>query len=191
MAQTFGPSAIATPANAITVARLLVSPVLFAFISADGAWAAVAIWVALCVTDGVDGFLARRQGSTRSGAFLDPLADKVLVLGAMFALVANHLFWWLPVAIIAARELAISLYRSYAGRRGVTVPARFFAKVKTVCQQVAVGWALMPWTIDARWLVVGTLWASVVLTLATGGHYLLDAKRVAREQRGLHLVRAA
>ena len=43
-----------------------------------------------CVTDGIDGYLARRHGTTRSGAFLDPLADKVLVLGAMFALVAQR-----------------------------------------------------------------------------------------------------
>ena len=52
------------------------------------------LWIALCVTDGIDGYLARRQGTTRSGAFLDPLADKVLVLGAMVALVANDTFWW-------------------------------------------------------------------------------------------------
>ena len=68
---------------------------------------ALVLWIALCVTDGIDGYFARRQGATRSGAFLDPLADKVLVLGAMAALVANDTFWWVPVAIIAVREIGI------------------------------------------------------------------------------------
>ena len=77
------------------------------------------LWFALCATDGIDGWLARRHGTTRSGAFLDPLADKVLVLGAMFALGRSRRFWWLPVALIAVREIGISLYRSMAGRQGI------------------------------------------------------------------------
>src|SRR5213079_603830 len=109
---------------------------------ADGAsWTAVSFWVALCITDGIDGFLARRQGTTRSGAFLDPLADKVLVLGALIALVGAGVLWWLPVAIIALREVTISVFRSYWGRRGLAVPATKLAKVKTVTQEVAVGFA--------------------------------------------------
>ena len=107
-------------------------------------WPAVALWIILCVTDGIDGYLARRQGATRSGAFLDPLADKVLVLGAMIALVAAGEFWWLPVAIIVVREIAISVFRSFWGRRGLAVPATQWAKVKTVVQEVAVGFALLP-----------------------------------------------
>ena len=84
------PNALATWANAVTVARLLVSPVLFALITGgEGSWAALALWFVLCASDGIDGYLARRHGSTRSGAFLDPLADKVLVLGAMFTLVGR------------------------------------------------------------------------------------------------------
>ena len=64
---------------------------------------AIALAVAAGI-DGLDGSLARRSGRvTRSGAFLDPLADKVLVLGAMFALVAADAMWWFPVAIIAVR----------------------------------------------------------------------------------------
>ena len=112
----------------------------------DGAVVAGARRCGSCcaVTDGVDGYLARRHGTTRSGAFLDPLADKVLVLGAMVALVAKGVFWWLPVALIAVREVGISAYRSLLGRRGISVPARGLAKVKTVVQEVAVGFALLP-----------------------------------------------
>ena len=85
------------------------------------------------------------------------------------------MFWWLPVALIAAREIAISMYRSMAGRQGITIPARQGAKVKTVCQQFAVGFALLPWSADAPWLFNGFLWVAVVLTLFTGAQYLLDA----------------
>ena len=105
MATTFGPSALATPANAVTMARVGFTPVLLAGILASGAsWPALALWIALASTDGVDGFLARRHGTTRSGAFLDPLADKLLVLGALVGLVAEGASGG-AVAIIAVREL--------------------------------------------------------------------------------------
>src|SRR3546814_8616656 len=98
----------------------------------------------------------RRMGTTRSGAFLDPLADKVLVLGAMVALVANGTFWWLPVSVIALRELGIQAFRSYWGRRGLAVPATAMAKAKTVVQEVAVGFGLLPLTVDdATWVATG------------------------------------
>ena len=69
-------------------------------------------------SDGIDGYIARRRGPTAAGAFLDPLADKVLVLGAMFTLVGTEVFWVVPVIIIAARELIISVYRVVARRQG-------------------------------------------------------------------------
>ena len=145
----YGPSAMVTPANAVTIIRLLLSPALLVMILAEpSSWGAVCFWIALAVTDGVDGHLARRFGTTRSGAFLDPLADKVLVLGAMFALVAADRFWILPVALITIREVTISLFRTRLGRQGLAVPARKLAKVKTVVQELAVGFALLPLTVE-------------------------------------------
>jgi CDP-diacylglycerol---glycerol-3-phosphate 3-phosphatidyltransferase len=184
MSTSFGPTALATPANAVTVARIMVSPLVFAMIDGrHGSWLAASLWTLLCCTDGIDGFLARRHGTTRSGAFLDPLADKVLVLGALFALVAHHVFFWLPVALIAVRELTISLYRSWAGHRGVTVPARLWAKVKTVCQQFAVFLALLPPAIEHdAWLARTALWVALALTILTGIQYLLQARALASRQ---------
>jgi len=180
---TYTPDAIATWANGLTVGRLLVSPVLFAMIDGDkGSWPALALWVVLGATDGVDGYLARRHGTTRSGAFLDPLADKVLVLGAMFALVHVGVFPLLPVVIIGVRELIISVYRSMAGRHGVSVPARRAAKLKTLVQQLAVGFALLPPTASVSWLWLTLLWVAVVLTTITGAQYLFDARRHAAAQ---------
>ncbi|MDQ4070847.1 MAG: CDP-alcohol phosphatidyltransferase family protein, partial [Actinomycetota bacterium] len=136
----------------------------------------------LAGSDVVDGWLARRQGATRSGAFLDPLADKFLVLGSMAALVAKGVLWWVPVAVISVRELALSAYRSYVGRRGVSVPARFQAKVKTWMQAVAVGLYIAPVGGDAyRGLRVSVLWAAVALTVVTGVQYLWDGRRVIRD----------
>jgi CDP-diacylglycerol---glycerol-3-phosphate 3-phosphatidyltransferase len=181
MADSFGPSALATPANVVTVVRLLIAPVLFALIGDGGAsWPVFVFWVALAGTDGLDGWIARRHGTTRSGAFLDPLADKVLVLGAMWALVAEDAFWWLPVAVIAVREIGISVYRSWEGRRGISVPARQWAKVKTVVQDVAVGLALLPSTADDRGIANAALWLAVTLTVVTGAQYLLDGSKVRR-----------
>jgi CDP-diacylglycerol---glycerol-3-phosphate 3-phosphatidyltransferase len=179
MATSFGPSALATPANAVTIARLLCAPALWLVILTTApSYVAAGLWLVLASTDGVDGYLARRHGTTRSGAFLDPLADKALVLGAMWALVAVDGFWWLPVALITGRELAISAFRSYWGRRGLAVPATFWAKVKTVVQSLAVGLALLPPVSNENaWLASATLWIAVALTLATGAQYLVEGSR--------------
>ena len=95
----------------------------------------------------------------------------------MFSLVSNDTFWIVPVAIIAARELAISLYRTFVGAKGVSVPASKIAKWKTLTQQLAVGFAIAPLTsLDAKWLWNGLLWISVVLALISGGQYMWRAR---------------
>ena len=163
MTSTYNPDAIKTWANAVTVARVLVSPILFVMITGDdGSWPALGLWIVLCASDGIDGWLARREGVTRSGAVLDPLADKVLVLGAMFTLVRYEVFWIVPVLIMTLREVVISVYRTVAGRHGVSVPAIRLAKAKTVCQQFAVGFALLPLTAHSPWLFNSLLWAARV-----------------------------
>ena len=182
MANTsFGPTALLTPANAVTLFRLAITPVLLLSIVETGdSWSTLAMWIVLAGSDGIDGWLARKQGTTRSGAFLDPLADKFLVLGAMVVLVLEGVFWWLPVGIIAVREVSMSLYRSYMGKRGVSIPARLSAKVKTVFQEVAVGFALLPLTAqDHEWVATSVLWVAVVLTVASGLQYVADGRRSA------------
>jgi CDP-diacylglycerol--glycerol-3-phosphate 3-phosphatidyltransferase len=175
----YGPSALATPANYVTVARLLVAPIVFVMIMQDTvSWLTWGAWTVLAFTDGLDGYLARRHGRTRSGAFLDPLADKVLVLGGLFALVAVDRFWWMPVAVIAARELAVSLFRVYWGRRGIAVPASPLAKVKTFAQALAVGAAVWPVLgDDPAWVADATLWVAVVLSVVSGVQYLVAGSR--------------
>lgn len=178
-ASRYGASALATPANVITITRMILALPLLAFVAVDGAsyWA-LAAWIVLAGSDGLDGYLARRHGTTRSGAFLDPLADKILVLGAAWALVAAGTFWWLPVVVITARELGISVFRSVYGRRGIAVPARYAAKVKTVVQEVAIGFALLPPAMEhAPWIATTVLWVAVALTVFTGITYVTDGAR--------------
>jgi CDP-diacylglycerol--glycerol-3-phosphate 3-phosphatidyltransferase len=175
---TFGPSALATPANAVTVARLLAAPVFVAMIIVWGAtWFNVVVGLIVAGSDGLDGYMARRQGTTRSGAFLDPLADKAVVLGAMGALAYLGPLPWLPVILIAIREFGMQLYRSWVGRRGVSIPARTTAKLKTFVQDLAVGVCIIPPVAHQHALQVTMVWIAAGLTIFTGGQYLMDGRR--------------
>lgn len=174
----YGPSALATPANALTAARFLAAPAFVGLIATEGAsWVTVAVGVAVASSDGVDGWLARRHGATRSGAFLDPLADKFLVLGAFFALAVQGRMPWVPVGLMTAREAGMSAYRSWAGRRGVSVPARRLAKVKTIIQELAIATYLVPPLAAHRTLQLSVTWTATALTLASGAQYLWDGRK--------------
>ena len=165
----FGQGALATPANFVTVARILVAMPTLALVRDEGSsWRTVALWFAITATDSVDGWLARRDGATRSGAFLDPVADKLIVLGGLAVLADRGVFPWWPIVLIAARELGISAYRSIAGRRGVVLPAQRLGKYKAFTQYCAVGFVLLPWTADDLGFQQLVLAIAVVLTVASG-----------------------
>jgi CDP-diacylglycerol---glycerol-3-phosphate 3-phosphatidyltransferase len=175
---TFGPSALITPANALTLARLLATPVLVVMIAVHGpGWAPFSVALAIGLTDGLDGWLARKQGTTRSGAFLDPLADKAAVVASLCALAAKDELSWLPVSLIAVREVWMSVYRIVVGRRGVSIPARRTAKVKTLVQGVAVLLCLAPSVAPHHQVLDVAIWVAVAFTVFTGGQYLLDGRR--------------
>ncbi|HUY07206.1 MAG TPA: CDP-alcohol phosphatidyltransferase family protein [Acidimicrobiales bacterium] len=179
--QTFGPSAIATPANALTVLRLLAAPAFAFFIVVLGprSWWLWTIWIVLASSDGLDGHLARRLGTTSSGAFLDPLADKFLVLGALGVLVGEHVFSPIPVALIAFREIAMSVFRTRVSRLEISIPARNLAKWKTIAQDFSIGCAFFPPFHASAVIIPQTLlWIATALTLYTGLEYLIDGRRL-------------
>ena len=176
---TFGPTALVTPANAVTVARLLAAPVYVLMLVAWGAsWINVVVGFFLAASDGLDGYIARRHGTTRSGAFLDPLADKAVVLGALITLAAQSHLPWLPVVLITVREVGMQGYRSWVGRRGVSIPARKTAKLKTLVQDLAIGVCIIPPLAHQHDLQIAMVWFACALTLYTGAEYLLDGRRV-------------
>jgi CDP-diacylglycerol--glycerol-3-phosphate 3-phosphatidyltransferase len=168
-AKRFGQSALLTPANLVTITRILVAIPTLALIRRDGSsWVTVGLWFAITATDSLDGWLARRDGATRSGAFLDPVADKLIVIGGLAVLADRGVFPWWPVLLIAAREFGISLYRSIAGRRGVVLPAQRLGKYKAFTQYCAVGFVLLPFTADYLGFQQIVLAVAVTLTIVSG-----------------------
>ncbi|MFN8104785.1 MAG: CDP-alcohol phosphatidyltransferase family protein [Acidimicrobiia bacterium] len=184
-APTYGPTALLTPANAITVGRIVGTVALGVLILAGVTGWALAVFVVLALSDQLDGIVARRQGPTRSGAFLDPLADKVFLGTVLIALGIRGEVSWVAVALILGREVVISVFRAYAVRRGATVPASVLGKAKTFVTTAALGLILIP---DPGVQSVGTwvLWVAVVLTLVSGADYLVNARHLIREGQARH-----
>jgi CDP-diacylglycerol--glycerol-3-phosphate 3-phosphatidyltransferase len=136
-----------------------------------------AVFVAGALTDGLDGYLARRySGATRIGQWLDPLADKILVTAPIVAMTAIGTFPLWATAIIVLREFAVSLLRAWLGTRGVGMPASPWGKVKTAVQMVLVPLYLLP--LDGAGTVrLTALWLAVVLTVWSGVDYFVKAGR--------------
>jgi CDP-diacylglycerol--glycerol-3-phosphate 3-phosphatidyltransferase len=179
---TYGPSAILTPANIVTLVRLAVAPIAFSMMLTDSdqsSWALVALWFVLSTSDMVDGNLARKYGTTRSGAFLDPLADKFLTMGGIAVMCVEGRFPWIAFGLIAIREAAVSAFRAVYVRRGLAVPASKLAKWKAFVQMAAVGWVTLPWTQGEHWLSLGTLWVGVAIGLISGAQYFIAGGRAA------------
>ncbi len=171
--------AILTIANGVTLGRIAATPFfLYLLVRHPTGWSTWTPWFFLCLTDTVDGKIARRRGVTTSGAFLDPLADKVLVLGCMVTLVAVGRLWVVPVVLIAAREAWMSVHRSFLAKQGVSVPANTVAKAKTWAQCVGAGLTMFPPTARHPLAYGGAVWISVALTLGTGAHYAITGRRL-------------
>ena len=133
--------------------------------------------MAITASDSLDGYLARRQGTTRSGAFLDPLADKVLALGGLWAMVLAGRFLWIPVVLITLREAVISAFRSYWGRRGLAVQASNVAKFKTFLQFSSVSLVVWPWTTGFTWMADTVLWLAVAVAWISAAQYMAAGSR--------------
>lgn len=172
--------------NAFTFLRALLVPViLWLLVQADGAlrWWAFALFVFAALTDTADGWVARRFGTvTPFGQLADPMADKILVVGALASLaLVGEVPWW-AVMVIVARELAVTLLRTrMLRRRGLVISASRWGKIKTVAQLIAIGAYLLPpitGMLPRRILEV-----AVVLTIWSGLDYAFKAGQLARSGR--------
>lgn len=173
--------------NAVTFLRALLVPVILVLLTLDSRaaqWWAFGIFVFAAATDSIDGWVARRwYGVTRWGQLADPIADKLLIIGALASLATvDKLPWW-AVVVIAARELAVTLLRVRLVRgRDLVMPASRWGKAKTVSQVAAVGaflWPGVPQTVR-----VALLYGAVGLTLWSGIEYAFRAGRLARATAG-------
>jgi CDP-diacylglycerol--glycerol-3-phosphate 3-phosphatidyltransferase len=150
---------------------------MLTIIAYHASYVSLVLWLVLGSTDWVDGWVARKQGTTRSGAFLDPLADKILVLGVFVSLVIIREVSPIPVAIIALREITISIYRVIVARSGVSVAATIYGKLKTLFQDLAITICLLPiYNRSHGWPVRSAIWIAVIATVLSGIDYFLKAR---------------
>jgi len=169
--------------NILTLIRILLVPVfLLAFLTrfkALGLLAAV-IFVLAAITDGVDGYLARKHKAvTKLGQFLDPLADKLLITAALIGLVEVKLITTWTAMVIIGRELAVTGLRGIAAAEGTIIAAGPWGKAKTVMQIVFIVTAMLHRSLpDGFWLheladflFMPFLWAAVALTIWSGVDY--------------------
>src|SRR3984957_559774 len=168
-----GPAAgrvrIANLANVLTLIRLILVPVFLLALFAGGGhetpWriTAFAIFTVACITDRLDGLLARNYGmATEFGAFVDPIADKMLIGSALVALsMLGDVPWWVTVVILI-REIGVTLLRLAVIRRGV-IPASWGGKLKTFVQAVAIGVFVLP--LSGPFLIAAAVVMAVAILL--------------------------
>lgn len=174
-------------ANAFTFLRVLLVPVIGWLLlraagdgpgAEDAQWWAFGIFVFAALTDSVDGWLARRLvGVTRWGQLADPLADKLLIIGALAILAAlDELPWWAVITIVL-REAAVTWQRNRLLRDiDVVMPASAWGKAKTITQVIAVTLFLYP-GLPAQ-VELGALWVAVAATVGSGLEYVVRVRRI-------------
>jgi CDP-diacylglycerol--glycerol-3-phosphate 3-phosphatidyltransferase len=177
---------VANVANALTLLRLLLVPVFgWALVQEGGTdtgWrmAAFGIFAVASLTDRLDGELARKWGQvTEVGKMADPIADKALTGTALVGLSALDLLPWWVTIVILVREGGITLLRFWVIRHGV-IPASRGGKYKTFLQTIAIGLYLLPLDDMLATAAAWTMGLAVVLTVVTGGDYVLRALALRR-----------
>lgn len=180
--------------NTITIVRIFFAPVFIWLLLSAGDdlasparwWGAILFIVGLG-TDGLDGWIARKYDVVSEfGTLMDPIADKVLTLGALITLsTLAELPWWVTI-LIAVREIGITVYR-FAMLSDHVIAASVAGKLKTIMQFVAISFALLPLApLVGDWYNVFnaiTMTLATVLTLWSGFEYVRDGIR-ARAQKG-------
>jgi CDP-diacylglycerol--glycerol-3-phosphate 3-phosphatidyltransferase/cardiolipin synthase len=175
--------------NLLTMSRIFAVPLLVALLWLPRPFEyllAFGLYVLIAFTDWLDGFLARKLGTvSRLGAFLDPIADKIMVAAVLLMLVSTRSPDQAPLIggihivaaiIILLREIMVSGLREYLAGSQVSVPVSQLAKWKTTFQMIALGALILaggvagaPWIL---WAGLASLWAAAVLTVVTGWDYL-------------------
>jgi CDP-diacylglycerol---glycerol-3-phosphate 3-phosphatidyltransferase len=171
--------------NLLTVIRILLVPVLVVALldkTGGGDLLAAIVFAAASLTDAIDGWLARsRKSVTTFGKLMDPIADKLLIVAALVALVSlNRLEAWVAMVIIA-REFAVTVLRvAVTGQQRVVIPASQFGKAKTAAQ---VGMVICVIAVHGHplWLEL-LIYATVVITVLSGADYFFGLRRRLAEQ---------
>src|SRR5881398_1713384 len=207
-------SAVNLP-NSITLTRIFSIPLLIWILSTsrfhgtggEKELLASALFIAASITDGIDGYLARKRGQiTTIGMLLDPLADKLLIAAAFITLVQFNpslVPAWMAVVIIG-REFLVSGLRSIAASEGFTIEASDLGKFKMLVQIVSVvavildhrkQWPVGPYIFPVHWIAFLAIWFMVFLSLVSAVDYFaafwskIDRRVVKRRRRAFVLSR--
>lgn len=169
--------------NLLTYGRILIVPavVLTFFFESDAAhWWALGLYTAACISDFLDGYLARLMNLQSSlGRMLDPIADKLLIAVCLMMLVSNQTITGVSIiaaVIILSREILVSGLREFLAEVQVSVPVSKLAKWKTGVQMFSLGFLLagdagqkvLPYSIE---IGLTLLWSAAILTVYTGYDY--------------------
>jgi len=166
--------------------RILMAPIFVFLLLAfpePASWQrflALFLFVLAISTDGIDGMIARRTDKvTDLGKFLDPVADKVLIGGALVTLsILGEIDWWVTVVILL-RELAVTLYRVSVAKK-VSLPASVGGKLKTILQAVAIGVVLAPFEVwFSIWSLfeLFTIYLAVAATVVSGISFFMAVRK--------------
>jgi len=176
--------------NLVTLSRIILIPLLIGLYYAPDTWidehtrnvAATLVFIFAGITDWLDGYLARRLNQMSAfGAFLDPVADKLIVVGALIVLLYLNRVDMLVALIIIGREIAISALREWMARVGQakSVAVAFVGKLKTLSQMVAIPLLLFHDPLfdmlDCQWLGTILINVAAVLTVVSMLYYLRKA----------------
>ena len=176
--------------NLVTFSRIVLIPLIIGLYYVPDAWlsweaknfAATSVFVIAAITDWLDGYLARRLNQMSAfGAFLDPVADKLIVAGALIVLLQLDRVDALVGMIVIGREIAISALREWMAKVGQakSVAVAFIGKLKTVSQMVAIPLLLYHDTlfdlVDCQWLGTVLINIAAVLTVVSMLYYLRKA----------------
>src|SRR3954463_1064691 len=169
--------------NVLTLIRILLVPVLVVALldqTSDGDVFAAVVFALASFTDAIDGYIARsRNAITTFGKLMDPVADKLLIVAALFSLVSlDRLPAWIAMVIVA-RELAVTVTRMAATAQGVVVPAAGWGKIKTMVQVAAI-FFLIAFDPTPVWVDV-LVYVAVAVTIVSGVDYFFGLRRMLRE----------
>lgn len=170
--------------NKITIFRMCMIPVFLVFFLIDtipyGNWIALGIFIIACLSDAVDGHIARKHNLvTNFGKFMDPLADKLLVCTALLCFVEQGTLNLIVAIVIVAREFIISGFRLVAAEGGLVLAASYWGKFKTTAQMIMC--CLLIVHLEFSWfttLEVIFIWLSFALTIISLLDYLIKNKSV-------------
>ncbi len=178
--------------NTLTSSRIVLSIILFVFLSTEYYLTSIVLFIVAASTDWIDGYYARRYGQTTVlGRILDPFADKMIICGTFVFLAAaagSGVRAWMTVVIVG-RELLVTALRSFLEERGSDFSAKWSGKIKMVVQCCAAGFSMYLLSFVASeqkppgWLspsVTWLVWGTVAITAYSGVEYIMAALRMLR-----------